>query len=151
MEQNLWRHYTFNQLSLSTQQDVYSPGCVNLPVSKCFVPAAQPEFCHQNPTVTFRTKVCNTLAVLCSCPAFITVVIQANASWLGGCQRKTKLYKNLTCVPRAAHGYHVKLQHHEYTERRMPDKIPIRLTSVGLAHARPNYITVAINSTIIYT
>ena len=38
----------------------------------------------------------------------------------------------------------IKIQRWEYTERRMPDndnniwKIPIRLTSVGLAHARSN-------------
>ena len=103
------------------------------------------------PNCYLSYKGVHPLADLSGCPAFITVVIQANASWLGGCQRKTKLYENLTCVPHAAHGYCVKLQHHEYTERRMPDKIPIRLTSVGLAHTRPNYITVAINSTIIYT
>ena len=49
-----------------------------------------------------------------------------------------------------ARSYHVKLQHWEYTEWRTPEnnnnddnnivwKIPIWLTSVGLAHARPNY------------
>ena len=43
-----------------------------------------------------------------------------------------------------ARAYHVKLQCWEYTERRTPDdnnnlwKIPIRLTSVGFAHARHN-------------
>ena len=41
-------------------------------------------------------------------------------------------------------GYHVKLQHQGYTERRTPHnniymKIAIEQTRVGLAHAHPNY------------
>ena len=55
------------------------------------------------------------------------------------------LYKNLTYTPHVAHGYHVKLQHQGYTERHTTEniyiyicKIAIKLTSVGLAHARPN-------------
>ena len=55
--------------------------------------------------------------------------------------KETKLKENFTYGPHAARGYRVKLQRWEYTERRTPEKrkILIRLTSVGLAHARPNY------------
>ena len=56
--------------------------------------------------------------------------------------KESKLYENLTYDPHAAHSYRVKLPHWEYTEWRTPEniwKIPIQLTSVGLAHTRPNY------------
>ena len=66
---------------------------------------------------------------------------------LAGCQR-TKLYKNLTYGLHVGCGYRVKLQRWEHTERRMPEnnnddsiwKIPLQLTSVRLAHARPNNV-----------
>ena len=65
---------------------------------------------------------------------------------LAGCQRNQAVRKSYL-RPHAARGYRVKLQRWEYTEWRTPEnnnnnniwKIPIRLTSVGLAHARPNY------------
>ena len=59
------------------------------------------------------------------------------------CQRKQAVRKSYG--PHAAHGYSVKLQHWEYTERRMPEKKygPIRLTSARLAHACPNYLILA--------
>ena len=84
---------------------------------------------------TFRTKVC----VQYGCPSW-KLVIQAHTSWLSKKPSSTNI---LQYVPDVAHGYCVKLQHHKYTEWRTPDnniwKIPIWLTSVGLAHARPNY------------
>ena len=46
--------------------------------------------------------------------------------------------KNLTYTLHAACGYHVKRQRQEYTERRMTERITENITSVGLAHARPN-------------
>ena len=39
--------------------------------------------------------------------------------------RETKLYENVTYVLHAARGYRIKLQRHEYTERRTPDNIYI--------------------------
>ena len=50
--------YMFNQLSLSS----YTTGCsqpwpCKPPSELRYTPAAQPEFCHQNTTFTFRTKV----------------------------------------------------------------------------------------------
>jgi len=54
------------------------------------------------------------------------------------------MYENLTNGPHVTRGYHVKLQCWEYTEQRTREKniwkIPIRLTSVGLVHACPNYM-----------
>ena len=47
-----------------------------------------------------------------------------------------KLYKNLTYALHAPRGYRIKLQRQKYTEWRTI--IIIELTSVGLAHARPN-------------
>ena len=65
---------------------------------------------------------------------------------LAGCQRNQAV-RNLTYSPHAACGYCIKLQRWEDTERCTPEntdnniwKIPIRLTSVGLAQARLNYI-----------
>ena len=74
------------------------------------------------------------LAVLPGWLSFITVNVQAYASWLP----EIKLYENLTYVPHAACSYDVKLQHQEYTEQHVTDKKnSIQLTSVGLACARP--------------
>ena len=53
-------------------------------------------------------------------------------------------YEASASVSHAARDYCAKLQHQVYTERRTPNnnikKIAIQLTSVGLAHARPNYV-----------
>ena len=74
------------------------------------------------------------LAVLPGWLSFITVNVQAYASWLP----EIKLYENLTYVPHVACSYDVKLQRKEYTERHITDKKnSIQLTSVGFARARP--------------
>ena len=57
------------------------------------------------------------------CPSwlsFITVLIQAHASWLS---EKPSCTKILLYAPHASHSYCVKLQRQEYTERRTPDNI----------------------------
>jgi len=47
--------------------------------------------------------------------AFISVIFQAHLGWYcleaASCQKRSSLYKNLTCHPHAACGYCVKLQH----------------------------------------
>ena len=58
---------------------------------------------------------CGTLQ-LYSWPAFITVVIQAHASWKLSCMKI--LHRNVLHV---AHGYCTKLQHQDYMEQRKPD------------------------------
>ena len=52
-------------------------------------------------------------------------------SWLVKC---TKILLTSACIPR---GYRVKLKRQGYTARRTTD---IEQTSVGIAHARPNYV-----------
>ena len=60
---------------------------------------------------------------------------------LAGCQRNQAVQKSYLCLY-AAHAYRIKLQRWEYTVRRTPEnniwKIPIWLTSMRFAHARPN-------------
>ena len=81
------------------------------------------------------------------CLPFIQRCVQSGwPSWqlvqltVACCQRNQAVRKSNLRL----HAAHAKLQYWEYTERRTPEniyniwKIPIQLTSVGLAHARPN-------------
>ena len=95
----------FGKLKLSTQLDVYSLSPENLPVSNCYTSAScLARMLPPKHNSYLRTKV-----------RALTVVIQAHASWL------SELYENLTDILHADRGYHVKLQHQEYTEQSMPD------------------------------
>ena len=74
-------------------------------VSKCLTPAAYP-----------KCRPCS------GCPSwlsFITVIVQAHASWLP----EIKLYENLTYAPHAVNSYHFNLQRQGYKAQSTPDNI----------------------------
>ena len=70
----------FDKLSLSTQVDVHSPSPLNFPVSKCYAQLPSPNVAAETQLLPFVQR--------CACSgcsswlSFITVIIQANASWL---------------------------------------------------------------------
>ena len=98
--------------------------------------------------------------------AYSPAVLPGNSLFnltLAGCQRNQAVQKSYLYGPHVARGYRVKLQRWEYTEQCTPEnndnnneKSQIRLTSVGLAHARPinwtlvyNYFTFVFNKYIV--
>ena len=87
--------------------------------------------------VIAKTQLLSLVQKVCMLQLSFLTIFRSCCHSSSPCQ-SIKLDKNLTCTLHAACGYHVKRQRQEYTERRMTERITENITSVGLAHARPN-------------
>ena len=126
--------YALHKLSHSIQLDAYSPSLLNLPVRKCYAQLPSLNVTAETQLLPFVQRCARSC-----CSSWLTVVIQAHA----GCQKLscTKILLTFHMRPTAiALNYSVKNIRNDVRQIIIIWKIAIQLTSVGLAHARPNHM-----------
>ena len=133
MEQNLCS-LLLNKLSVSTQLDVYSPSPLNLPVSKCYAQLPSPNVAAETQQLPFIQRCAHF-----GCSSWLSSFKLTLVSEKLSCTKILLTFRlRLAAIPL---NYRVKNIRNNVCQiiYIYIYKITIQLTSVGLAHAHPNY------------